>query len=155
MNLKHSVKLCCSNCEFVTAFALCILVFTVFLFFFVRCELRKNSLLSTEKNENSFSQECIQLNKNILYLFFPLECFQSNLLQIRRSNSSPISPAFTPPGRVYFPLPLKVQAQVGGAVSLANSVTDCTVYLVLVAIFGLGLLIFGGVGMFCCCSQLC
>ena len=55
--MKHSVKLCCSNCEFVTAFILCLIVFAVFLFFFVRCELRKNSLLSTEESGNSFSQE--------------------------------------------------------------------------------------------------
>ena len=48
-----------------------------------------------------------------------------------------------------------MEADTGGAMTITNSVSDCKIYLVVVAIFGLGLLIFGGVGMFCCCSQLC
>ena len=66
-------KLCCSNCEFVSAFTLCLIVFTVFLFFFIRCETRKYQQLSVGKDENSFSQESIQtkiLNINLFAYFF-------------------------------------------------------------------------------------
>ena len=73
-NLKYFWlwQVCCSNCEFVTAFSLCLIVFSVFLFFYMRCELRKNSLFSTEQDGNSFSQEFYlkQISRRIHFVGF-------------------------------------------------------------------------------------
>ena len=49
-------KLCLGNCEFVTVFILCFIVFSVFLFLFINCQLLNNeyiSALETQYNEVS------------------------------------------------------------------------------------------------------
>ena len=53
-------KLGLANCEFVTVFILCFLVFVVFLFLFINCKLLNNEYVSSlETKYNEVSQESI------------------------------------------------------------------------------------------------
>ena len=79
-----------------------------------------------------------------------LSCNGSFYLQIRRSNTSgssrnlprPASPPPPPPRResggpkLYFPL--RISADPASVATLTNSVADCTMFLILLAIFGTG-----------------
>ena len=55
---------------------------------------------------------------------------------------------------LYFPQQLKVDTDPATIRSLTNSIADCRLYLIWLAVFSGGLLLFCLVGTFCFCAQL-
>ena len=161
---RRCCSLCLSNCEFVTVFALCLAVFLVFLYLFASCELTNryiNSQLAELNNVSQVEKMSLKTGKADIQIFCweifcPLavsqfsvmfqevsSCNGSFYFQIRRSNTSGSSRNLPPPPRpesggpkLYFPL--RISADPASVATLTNSVADCTMFLILLAIFGTG-----------------
>merc|ERR1711872_1205171 len=140
---KMYCRLCLANCEFVTVFILCSIVLIVFLVLLIDCEMTNSYISQLQQEYNDVSQ----IRKN------DSSGSSRNLdLSSSKPSSAPTTTQSPDPDRKFY-FPLKIQADPASIATISNSIADCTMFLILVGIFGTGFITITGVGFFCCCIQ--